>query len=118
MISRFLLHGINALVSKIIVSQFCEACACERFDILPMATHYSCSHGGRIVVGMILPMVWHKYYKIREHEKRLQMQSNGFYTMIDATIVQKYDNPGKLAVRDLGCAKQVDHVSILLRHPY
>ncbi|GJR21329.1 hypothetical protein Tco_0969856 [Tanacetum coccineum] len=47
----------------------------------------------RTVVGMILPMVWHKYdYKIREHGKRLQKQSNGFYTMIDARAVQKIKN--------------------------
>nr|GEU35581.1 reticulon-like protein B13 [Tanacetum cinerariifolium] len=45
------------------------------------------------VVGMIPPMVWHKYdYKIREYEKRLEKQSNGFYTMIDARAVQKIKN--------------------------
>ncbi|GKA64189.1 hypothetical protein Tco_0763795 [Tanacetum coccineum] len=44
----------------------------------------------RIVVAMIVPMVWQKYdYKIREHGKRLQKQSNGFYTIIDARVVQK-----------------------------
>ncbi|GJU65853.1 AIG1-like protein [Tanacetum coccineum] len=31
-------------------------------------------------------------YKIREHGKRLQKQSNGFYTMIDARAVQKIKN--------------------------
>ncbi|GJW70308.1 1,4-alpha-glucan-branching enzyme 3, chloroplastic/amyloplastic, partial [Tanacetum coccineum] len=45
------------------------------------------------VMGMILAMVWHTYdYNIREHGKRLQMQSNGFYTRIDATAVQKIKN--------------------------
>nr|GEV89412.1 reticulon-like protein B13 [Tanacetum cinerariifolium] len=35
------------------------------------------------VMGMILLIVCHKYdYKIREHGKRLQMQSNGFYYSI------------------------------------
>ncbi|GJS30991.1 hypothetical protein Tco_0491611 [Tanacetum coccineum] len=43
----------------------------------------------RIVVAMIVPMVWQKYnYKIREHGKRLQKQSNGFYTIIDVRVVQ------------------------------
>ncbi|GJR72864.1 hypothetical protein Tco_0085229 [Tanacetum coccineum] len=42
-----------------------------------------------IVVAMIVPMVWQKYnYKIREHGKRLQKQSNGFYTIIDVRVVQ------------------------------
>ncbi|GJT00868.1 hypothetical protein Tco_0822037 [Tanacetum coccineum] len=48
---------------------------------------------GLAQVRMILPMVWHKYdYKIKEHGKRLQKQSNGFYTMIDARAVQKIKN--------------------------
>ncbi|GJT05832.1 reticulon-like protein B13, partial [Tanacetum coccineum] len=53
------------------------------------ADPHSASNQG-IVVAMIVPMVWQKYdYKIREHGKRLQKQSNGFYTMIDARVVQK-----------------------------
>ncbi|GJY24051.1 hypothetical protein Tco_0397709 [Tanacetum coccineum] len=45
------------------------------------------------VMGMILAMVWHTYdYNIKEHGKRLQMQSNGFYTRIDATAMQKIKN--------------------------
>ncbi|GKB57658.1 reticulon-like protein B13 [Tanacetum coccineum] len=45
------------------------------------------------VVGMTLPVIWHKYdYKIREHGKRLQMQSKRFYSMIDERVVQKIKN--------------------------
>ena len=45
------------------------------------------------VVGMTLPVIWHKYdYKIREHGKRLQIQSKRFYSMIDERVVQKIKN--------------------------
>ncbi|PWA43960.1 reticulan like protein B13 [Artemisia annua] len=45
------------------------------------------------VVGMTLPVIWHKYdYKIREYGKRLQMQSKRFYSMIDERVLQKVKN--------------------------
>ncbi|XP_076886938.1 reticulon-like protein B13 [Bidens hawaiensis] len=41
------------------------------------------------VAGMIVPVFWVKYdYKIREHGKRLQVQSKRLYSMIDEKVLQ------------------------------
>ncbi|KAI3785026.1 hypothetical protein L1987_44135 [Smallanthus sonchifolius] len=49
------------------------------------------------VVGMSVPVIWLKYdYKIREHGKRLQMQSKRFYSMLDEKVFQKLKNKVKV----------------------
>ncbi|KAK1433028.1 hypothetical protein QVD17_09932 [Tagetes erecta] len=49
------------------------------------------------VVGMSVPVIWVKYdYKIREHGKRVQIQSKRLYSIIDDKVLQKLKTNVKL----------------------